>query len=96
MADDTPANRAHNPVMACVMAGDAATTAPFRQPLASAGAEPMANAGSEASITAAIVANLMAAFLCLKLEKSARDLGSPWPLGKVQRKHFTWAPRSRG
>jgi hypothetical protein len=51
----------------------------------------MAEAGIKASIIAAIVANLMAAFLCSKVG-AARDLGSAWPLGKVQEKHHLDSP----
>jgi hypothetical protein len=65
--------------------------------LASAEGEPTVSAGSAVSIIAAIIGNLMLAFLMFYVAKSASDLGSASPLGKVQRKHFTWSsPRSRG
>ena len=96
MADDATADRAHNAVMTGIVAGDAAYNCAFRQPFASAEVDPIAETGIKASITAAIVANLITVFLCFKVGKSAGDLGSAWPLGKVQENTSLGQPRSRG
>src|ERR1700688_3076208 len=56
----------------------------------------MANAGSAASIKAAIIGNLMLMFLMFSVAKSASDLGSASPLGKLPRKHLTGRLRPRG
>ena len=93
MADDAAANRAHNAMMAGIVAGDAADDRALQATLrlgrrrAHGQRRDQKRASRRRSLRI-----LMTAFLCSRSgEVEPAIWVRPRPLGKVQRKHFTWS-----
>jgi hypothetical protein len=95
MADNAAANRAHNAVMTGIMAGDAAYNCAFQAALRLSGGGPHGGSRDQGEHYGGDRCKSHDGVPLFKSGKSARDLGSAWPLGKVQGEHITWAAPSR-
>jgi uncharacterized protein len=93
MADDAAANRAHNAVMAGVMAGDAAYDCAFQAALRLSGGRPHGESRDQGEHHGGDRCKSHDGVPLSKVRKSARDLGSAWPVGKVREEHTTWTAR---
>jgi hypothetical protein len=97
MAYGAAADRAQNAVMTGVMAGDAADDCALEAALSLGGRRTNGQRRERSEHRCGDYWEFHARVPLSWVAKSSGDLGSASPLGKAQRKHFTWQqPRSRG